>query len=131
MFHLSKLKLHRIGMVAAAGFTAVCATSSAHLSSSPPPTPAPPTPAELAVAKLKKMKEHFKSSNSSNTVASHDELTYDEFFQVLGMEPDQDLAAKISTLADANSSGTITLEEYFKFAELIDDDTLFASLLLI
>ena len=119
-------------MVAAAGFTAVCATSSAtaHLSSSPPPAPVPPTPAESAIAKLKKMKEHFKSSKSLNTVASNDELTYDEFFQVLGMDPDQDLAAKISTLADANSSGTITLEEYFKFAELINDDTLFASLLL-
>jgi hypothetical protein len=86
----------------------------------------PSTPSELALEKLKLMREHFHSNDKNTSL----ELTYNEFFLALDLDPSDYLARRIAKLTDIDANELITFEENEHFFSLLEQDAFFASLIL-
>ena len=103
-------------------------TPAVHLSAgAPPSSPPPPTPSELALIKLQTMKTNYTQLTSDQLQT---ELSMEEFFLTLGIDPQTPFAQKIAMMADIDQNGTITFDEYSNFAQLLDHDVLYAAFLI-
>ena len=117
-----------VAVASAAGYSYYTNTASTriNLSGTSPTRPPPPTPAEIAMTKLRAMKKNYANLSSEQMKK---ELTMEEFFLTLGIDPATPFASKIALMADLDQNGTITFDEYSNFAKLLDHDILYASFL--